>query len=87
MSEEKRRIRPRRFVARFVFAPYNRLKNLFAAVNATKSATRILLRGRGFEPKLNFLAQKLSNLSPMLNKLMQFKRITEGAWGAEPAAE
>ena len=24
---------------------------------------------------------KLSNLGPVLNKLMQLKRITEGAWG------
>ena len=34
-----------RFLARFVSGPYNRLKNLTAAVNATRSATRILLRG------------------------------------------
>ena len=40
----------------------------------------------GLEPKVNFLAQKLSNLGPVLNKLMLLKRITEGAWGAGPPA-
>ena len=36
----------------------------------------------------NIWAQKLSNLGPVLNKLMQLKRITEGAWGGreEPPA-
>ena len=48
-------------------------------MNATRGATRILLRGKGLEPKLNFFVQKLCNLGPMLNKLMQLKRITEGA--------
>ena len=33
------------------------------------------------EPKVNFFTQKLCNLGPVLNKLMQLKRITEGAWG------
>ena len=41
----------------------------------------------GLEPKVNFFAQKLSNLDPVLKKLMQFKRITEGAWGSEPLAD
>ena len=82
---EKRDVQGRqRFLARFVSGPYNRLKNLSAAVNATRSATRILLRGRGLEPKPNFVAQKWSSLGPMLNKLMLLKRVTEGAWGQCP---
>ena len=28
-----------------------------------------------------FFPQKLSNLGPMLNKLLQLKRIIEGVWG------
>ena len=33
-----------------------------------------------------FFAQKLSNLGPVLNKLMQLKRFTDGGLGAEPPA-
>ena len=44
-----------RLLARFACGPYNRLKSLFTAVNATRSATRILLRSRGLEPKKFFL--------------------------------
>ena len=51
-----------------------------AAVSATRSTNRIILRGRGLEPKVVFFAQKLCNLGPVLNKLMELKRITEGAW-------
>ena len=43
-----------------------------------------LERLRGFEPNVNFFAQKLSNLGSVMNELMQLKRITERAWGAEP---
>ena len=40
---EKRDVKDRlRFLARFVPGPYSRLKNLSAAVNATRSATSIL---------------------------------------------
>ena len=56
---------------------------MFAGVNATRSATRILLREKGREPKEMFFAQKLSNLGPVLNKPLLFKRVTEGA---EPPA-
>ena len=31
-----------------------------------------------------FFPQKLSNLGPLLNKLLQLKRITEGVWGQSP---
>ena len=55
---------------------YNRLKNLSAAVSATRSAIRILLRGRGLEPKVKSFAPKLSKLGPVSNKLMQLMRIT-----------
>ena len=34
--------------------------------------------------KRNFFAQKLSNLGPVLNKLMQLEHATKGVWGAEP---
>ena len=41
---EKRDVSARqRLLARFVYGPYNPLKNQFAAVNAIISATRILL--------------------------------------------
>ena len=80
MSEKKMFKIQQYFLARFVSGPYNRLKNLSAAVNASRSTTRILLRERGLVPKVNFFAQKLSNLGPVLKKLMQPKRITEGTW-------
>ena len=47
----------------------------------TSLATRILLRRRGLKPKVKILVQQFSNLYSMLNKLMQLKRITEGARG------
>ena len=72
------------FNARFVCGPYNCLKNLSAAVNATRSATRILQKGSGLEPKVISFAQKLSNLGPLLNRPMQLKRITERAWEKSP---
>ena len=56
---------------------YSRLKNSSAAVNTTRSATRILLRGWGLEPRVKSFAQKLSNLAPVSNKLMQLMRITQ----------
>ena len=40
-------------------------------------------KGRGLELKVNFFAQKLSNFDPVLSKLMQLKRVTEGT---EPQA-
>ena len=71
-----------RFLARFQCRPKTRLKNLSVAVNATRSATRILLRERELEPKVKFFALRLSNLGPVLNKLMQLHRIP----GKEPPA-
>ena len=53
-----------------------RLKNLSAAVNATKNVTKILLWGVNQE-LFFFFAQKLSDLGPVLNKLMQLKRVTD----------
>ena len=67
-----------RYLKNFVCGPYIRLKNPSVALNATRSATRILLRGRGLEPKANIFPQKLFNLGPVLNKLMPLKRITGG---------
>ena len=75
ISENKDVQGRQRFVARFVSGPYNRLKNLSAAVNETRSAVRILIRMRGLN--------QLFNLGPVLNKLMQLKRITKGGLGAE----
>ena len=49
-----------------------------AGVNAIRSASRVLLRERGREPKGMFFAQKLSNLGPVLNKPLLLKRVTEG---------
>ena len=54
-----------------------------AGVNAIRSASRVLLKERGREPKGMFFAQKLSNLGPVLNKPLLLKRVTEGA---EPPA-
>ena len=86
MSEKKRYNKGlQRFSGRFLSSPYNRLQNLSAAVNASRSTTRILLRGKRLEPKVKFfLHKKLPNLGPTLNELMQLKRITEAAWGTEP---
>ena len=47
-------------------------------MNATRSATKVLLRERRLEPKVNIFAQ-LSDLGPVLNKPLLFKRVTEGA--------
>ena len=41
------------FLDHFVSVPDNCLKNLSATANATRSVTRILLRGRELEPKVN----------------------------------
>ena len=57
-ARKRRRIGRQRFLAAFVSGQYIRLKNLSAAVNATKSATRILLRGRAVEPKVKFSLHK-----------------------------
>ena len=71
-----------RFLDRFVCGLYNLLKILSAAMNATRSATRILLKEEGLNKF--FFAQKLYNLGPVLNKVVQLKRITEWAWGQSP---
>ena len=55
-------------------AAHDRLKNLSTVVNATRCA--IL---RGVNQKQIFFAQKLSDFGPVLNKLMQLKRVTDGA--------
>ena len=47
-----------RLLASFISGPYNRLKNLSAAMKTTKTATRILLRRRGLKPKVKFFLQK-----------------------------
>ena len=45
----------------------------------------ILLKGKKLERKVNFFFErKLLNLSPLLNKPMQIKCITEGAWRQSP---
>ena len=46
MSEKRDVLGRQRFLVRFVSGPLNRLKNLSAEVNATKSATRILIAKR-----------------------------------------
>ena len=62
----------------------NRLKNLSAAVNATRSSTRIWYEGGDLNQKQIFLKLKLSNLGHVLNKPLQIKRITEGVWRQSP---
>ena len=75
----RKNIRPAAFLLQLVLsAAHNRLKNLSTAVNATRRATRILLREVN-QNLLFFFAQKLSNLAPVLKKLMQLKRVTEGS--------
>ena len=59
-------------------AAHNRLRNLSAAVNAAKRATRMLLRGVNQTFFVVFFAEKLYNLGLVLNKLMQVKRVTGG---------
>ena len=56
------------------------MKNLSVAVNATRS----FLRERELELKVVFFQQKLSNLGPVLNELVQLKRITKEVWGQIP---
>ena len=51
MSEKRDAKGRQRFLARFVCRPKNRLKNLSAAVNATRSASRILQTERELEQK------------------------------------
>ena len=82
-SEKKRLIRPAPFLSSFRIQPIYHYKNLSVAVIATRSATRILLRERGFNRNYIFFAEKLSNLGPVLNKLMQLKLISEGALGGQ----
>ena len=50
---KKIHISPYPLLTRFACGSYNRLKNLSAGVNATRCATRVLLRERGLEPKVN----------------------------------
>ena len=81
---EKRDLLARRLLlARFTCSPYNRLKNLFAGVNATRSTTRILLREMRLQPKV-FFAQKLSNLGPRAEQIdatHAYHRGGRGRWG------
>ena len=51
-SEKKDALGRQLFLSGFVSGPYIRLKNLSAAVNLTRSATRILPREKGLEPKV-----------------------------------
>ena len=74
---KKRPIKPAAFLSLFHLRPINCLKNLSTAMNATRHATRILLRG--MNQKKFFLLKKLSDLGPVLNKLMLFKCVTCGA--------
>ena len=53
----------------------NRLKNLSTAVNAMRRATRVLLRE---VKQKQIFTQKMPDLAPVLNKLMQLKRVTNG---------
>ena len=59
MSEKTNALGRQRFLARFACGPKNRLKNLSAAVNAARSATRILRSGREIEPKVNSFCTKI----------------------------
>ena len=57
---EKRDVQVRqRLLARFVYGPHNHLKNMSAAVNASRSATRIMLKWRELEPKKKFFLTKI----------------------------
>ena len=56
-------------------AAHNRLKNLSTAVNATRRATTIVLEGVNLF--VNLFAQKLPDLAPVLNQVMQLKRVTD----------
>ena len=47
-------------------------------MNATRRATRILLRGMNQNYYYFFFALKLPDLAPVLNILMQLKRVTDG---------
>ena len=78
--KKKVHISPEAFITSFRMRPvFNRLKNMSAGVNGTRSATRVLVRERGLEPKVNvFLLQKVSNLGPVLIKPLQLKCVTEG---------
>ena len=62
------------FLVHFVCV-HNRLKNLSTAVNATKRATSILLKK--VNQTKNFFAKKMPDLAPVLNKLMQLKRVAD----------
>ena len=55
----------------------SRLKNLSIAMDTTGRTTRILLRGVNKKKKI--FAPELSDLSPVLNKQMQLKRVIDGA--------
>ena len=68
---KKRRVSLAVFITHFECGPCNRLKNLSAAVNATKVQPGYHKEGRGLNQKLFvFFAQKLSNLGPLLNNSM-----------------
>ena len=67
---------PAAFLSSFRLRPIVAWKIYFTAVNATRRANRILLRG--VNQKQSFFAQKLPDLAPVLNKLIQLKRVTNG---------
>ena len=63
---------------------YNRLKNVMSAgVNATRSATRVLLRERRLEPKVNVFCTKIVRFRSRAEQTVATKRVTEGV---EPPA-
>ena len=70
------KIRPATLLSSFRLrrAAHSRLKNLSTTENATRRATRIWLRG--VNQKI-FFAQKLPDLAPVLNTLMQLKHVTD----------
>ena len=59
-------------------AAHSRLKNLSTAVNATRRATKILLRRVNQLIKVNFFGRKPPDVAPVLNKQLQLKRVTDG---------
>ena len=65
------------FLSSFGLQPKITQKNLSAAVNGAIECNQDFAKRS--EPKVNFFAQKLPDLAPVLNKLMQLKRVIDGA--------
>ena len=85
MSEKRCVLGRQHFLARFVSGPYNRLKNLPAAVNAVKSATKVFANERGLNQ--TFFAKKLSNLGPHAKQTDANQTCyRRGSGGGAPAA-